>query len=158
MRNVILNNIKDGLEKELGDKSSYDNLKIEDIQSRLPDSVLVNYFIGLTIDRAESFSQEIGKYHPSNNEYLCSVVIRIKNGDYNQGQTELDTIVRRVIKYFSLDSGTLNGLEDASDGVTETVISYNIDNSDYVVGTSRQKSNLLHICMINLKIKTNLTI
>lgn len=157
MRNVILENIKDGLEKELGQDSSYETLKIEDVQSRLPDSVLVNYFIGLSIDRANILSQEIGRYHPSHNEYLCSIVIRIKNGDYQQGQTELDTIVRRVIKYLALDSGSLNGINLNEDGVDETVISYNIENFDYVAGQAK-KSGLLHICLISLRIKTNLNI
>lgn len=157
MRNVILENIKDGLLEELGEDSSYTTLKIEDVQSRLPDSVMTNYFIGMSIDRAETGNQEIGKYHPSINEYLCSVVIRIKNGDYEEGQTELDTIVRRALKYFSLDSGSLNGLSSSEDGITETVLSYKIENFDYVAGRAK-KSGLLHICMINLRIKTNLVI
>jgi hypothetical protein len=157
MRNVILENIRDGLETELGEESSYNTLKVEEVQSRLPDSVMTNYFIGMSIDRAEPGNQEIGKYHPSINEYLCSVVVRIKNGDYEEGQTELDTIVRRVLKYFALDSGSLNGLSSNEDEIEETVISYKIENFDYVAGRAR-KSGLLHICMINLRIKTNLNI
>lgn len=158
MRNVILENIKDGLSDEIGKESSYSTLKVEDVQSRLPDSVLVNYFVGLTIDRASVTSQEIGKFHPSNNDYLCSVVIRVRNGDYQEGQTELDTIVRRITKYFAKDTGSLNGLSSNEDDVEETVISYSIEDFNYIAGEARKKVGLIHLCMINLRIKTNLII
>jgi len=158
MRNLILENIKDGLTDDLGEKSSYDTLQVEDIQARLPDSILVNYFIGLSIDRASVINQEIGKFHPSNNEYLCSVVVRVRNGDYQLGQTELDTFVRRITKYFAKDTGSLLGLNSNEDGVDETVISYNIEDFDFIAGQAKKKVGLIHLCMINLRIKTNLNI
>ena len=157
MRNVILNNIKTGITAQLGQLSSYTTLKLEDIQNRLPEAVLVNYFVGMTIDRATASTRIIGRSYPLQNEYICSIVVRVKNADYDDGQTELDTIVRRLVKYFANDSGSLNGLSNTTDGVTERVVTYTIENFDYISGESKNKG-LLHICTIELNIKTDLII
>ena len=160
MRNRILNNIKTGLKTEIGIGSTvYSNLQIEDLQVRLPDSVMVNYFVGITIDRVNNASREIGKLFPVINEYNCNIVVLVKNADYNVGQTELDTIVKRIIKYFANDVGNLKGLNDnnAVAGVTETVISYSMDGFDFLTGNMKV-GGLGHVSTINLNIKTNLNI
>ena len=160
MRNRILNNIKTGLKTEIGTGSTvYSNLQIEDFQTRLPDSVIVNYFVGMTIDRVNNASREIGKLFPVINEYSCSIVALVKNADYDAGQTELDTIVKRIIKYFANDVGNLKGLTDNNvvSGVVETVISYSMDGFDFIAGNMKT-GGLGHICTISLNIKTNLNI
>ena len=157
MRNVILNNIKTGLELNIGSSSSYTTLKVEEVQGRLPEAILTNYFVGITIDRATTSDRIIGRSYPLQTEYICSVVVRIKNADYNDGQTELDTIVRRIVKYFANDSGSLNGLQDTTDDVTERVVTYTIESFDYISGEAKNKG-LLHICTIQLSIKTDLII
>lgn len=153
MRKTILDNIKIGLESNIGQSSTvYTDLKIEDIQTRIPDTLTVNYFIGITIDRSNTRFVEIGRYSPTVKEYECKVNIFIRNGDFDLSQTELDTIVNRIIKYFSLDSGNLNGESLTKDGVTENIISYNIDSIDYDI-----KENSVGIgCSISIMIRTNL--
>jgi len=157
MRNKILNNIKDGLDETLGkDSIVYDDLLIEDVHNRLPDSVMVNYFLGINIDRGRNLSREIGKIFPVVNNYNCNIVIMVKNADYDIGQTELDTIYKRVLKYFIDDTGNLNGLSDTTAGITETVISYNLEDFDYIEGKMKT-GGLGHVCTISLSIKTHLT-
>lgn len=157
MRNIILNNIKTGLKEEIGLDGNYENYEVEMVDNRLPDSVLVNRFVGITIDRARASEREIGKNYPTMTDYVCSVVVRVKSADYDSGQTELDTIVRRIIKYFANDTGSLRGLTNTTDGVEEQVATYAIEELDYVSGEAKNKG-LLHICLISLIIRTNLTI
>lgn len=157
MRNIILNNIKNGLETEVGSGSSYGSDIVEDIQTKVPDSVTVNKFIGITVDRVSPLERTIGKFYPTNQEYVCTLAVLVKNADYNDGQTQLDTIVRRLIKYFSKDTGTLNGLTNTTDSVTETVITYRIDQLDYTDGKLKA-GELGHICFITLSIRTELII
>jgi hypothetical protein len=156
MRNKILNNIKSGLDAKLGkDSTVYTDLLIEDVQNRLPDSVTVNYFLGINIDRGRNLSNEIGKIFPVINNYNCNIVIMVKNADYDTGQTELDTIFKRILKYFIDDSGSLNGLSDTTAGITENVISYNLDDFDYIEGKMKT-GGLGHVCTLSLSIKTQL--
>jgi hypothetical protein len=156
MRNKILNNIKTGLEATLGkDSTVYDDVLIEDVQNRLPDSVTVNYFLGVNIDRGRNLSKEIGKIFPVINNYNCNIVIMVKNADYDTGQTELDTIFKRILKYFIDDSGSLAGLSDTTAGITENVISYSLDDFDYIEGKMKT-GGLGHVCTLALSIKTHL--
>ena len=157
MRFKILDNIKNGLINNVGVKGEYNDLIIEDIQTRLPETVTVNAFIGISIDDTRSLNNEIGLNYPTNNEYLCSVVVLIKNANYEEGQNELEKIVRRVYKYFGKDTGELNGLIVSEDGVTENVISYNIDSINYTSGKLEQGA-LGHLAVFNILIKTNLII
>lgn len=157
MRNIILNNIKTGLESEIGSGSSYGSDLIEDIQTRVPENVTVNKFVGITIDRVSPLERSIGKFYPTNHEYICTVAILVKNADYNDGQTQLDTIIRRILKYFSKDTGSLNGLSDTTDDVTETVITYRIDSLDYTDGKLKA-GEIGHVCFVSLSIRTELII
>ncbi len=158
MRSTILNNIKEGLAKEIGIESNvYDNLHIEDIQTRLVDTITTNTFIGITINDVNPINREIGTNYPSAHDYMCSVALLIKNANNEEGQGELDKIVRRIIKYFAKDIGELNGLSLTEDGVTESVISYNINEINYTSGELTQGA-LGHIAVFNLIIRTTLTI
>jgi hypothetical protein len=122
----------------------------------LPETVTVNYFIGVVIEKAGTISNEIGKYHPATKNYECMIVIFLKGGDYNTVQDELDTIVTRVTKYLAKDTGNLDGLEQIKDGTTERVISYSIVDYNYDV---REMKNALGAgCAITLNIKTDLII
>lgn len=156
MRKTILDNIKTGLTSQIGQSSTvYTDLKIEDIQTIIPSTVTVNYFVGITVDRSTTGLAEIGKYAPTTRIYDCNVLIFIKNGDRDLAQTELDTIVNRVLKYFALDTGNLDGAVFTKDGVTESVISFSVDSMDYSV--KEQNSSIGAGCSIALSIKTNLT-
>jgi hypothetical protein len=157
MRKKILDNIATGLETEIGrDSTVYTDLKIEDIQTRLPETVTVNYFIGIVIERAGAISNEIGRYAPSLKNYECMIVVFLKSGDYNAVQDELDTIVTRVTKYVAKDTGNLGGVEQIKDGTTERVVSFSI--ADYNYDVREMKSALGAGCAITLNIKTDLII
>lgn len=158
MRKNILDNIAAGLETELGRSSNvYSDLKIEDIQTRLPETNTVNYFIGITIERANPSDIEIGKFHPAGKLYECFIVIFIKSGDYNEGQEELDTIVRRVTKYLAKDTGSLAGVDINKDDVLERVISYTVEDFNYIYGETNN-GQLAHSCAVRLNIRTELII
>jgi len=158
MRKKILDNIAVGLEHEIGMSSTvYPDLKIEDIQTRLPETNTVNYFVGITVERANSNQVEIGKFHPAGKLYDAFVVIFIKNADYDLGQTELDTIVRRITKYFAKDTGHLAGEQQVADSVTERVISYNVSDFNYIFG-EMGNSQMAHVCAIRIGIRTEIII
>lgn len=158
MRKIILDNIATGLETEIGMSSTvYTDLKIEDIQTRLPETNTVNYFVGITIERANSNETEIGKYHPAGRLYDCYVVIFIKNADYNLGQEELDTLVRRITKYFAKDTGHLAGTQQNKDSVLERVSSYIVSDFNYISG-DMGKGQLGHSCTIRIGIRTEIII
>lgn len=158
MRKKILDNIARGLETEIGVSSTvYADLKIEDIQTRLPKTNTVNYFVGITIERANSNETEIGKYHPAGKLYDCYIVVFIKNADYNSGQDELDTIVRRITKYFAKDRGNLAGEQLIADGVTERVISFTVSDYNYIFG-DMGRGQLGHSCAIRIGVRTEIII
>jgi hypothetical protein len=157
MRNKILNNIKDGLAANMGEDGLYADLKIEDIQNRFPQTITVNRFIGVAIERAGTEDKEIGNYCPVRKNYNCSVVVVNKSADYDSGQTDLDTLVNRIIKYFKQDTGNLNGLSLTKDSIVETVYGYSVEDFDYVSGEFKV-GNLGHFCIINLLIKTEIII
>lgn len=158
MRKKILDNIVTGLEAEVGLSSTvYTNLKIEDIQPQLPKTNTVNYFIGVTLERANNNLNEIGNFHPSGKSFDCFILVFIKNGDSNIGQTELDTVVRRVTKYLAKDIGNLAGLEVSEDGVIERVNSYNIVDYNYIFGEITN-DEIAHSCAIRIEIKTEFII
>jgi hypothetical protein len=158
MRKKILDNIANGLETEIGVSSTvYSDLKIEEIQTRFPETITTNYFIGIMVERASSNETEIGKYFPAGKLYDCFVVIFIKSGDYNIGQEELDTIVRRVTKYFAKDKGNLAGEQQIADDVTERVISFTVSDFNYMYGETG-KGRLAHSCAIRIGIRTEIII
>ena len=157
MRKTILDNIAVGLEANIGRSSSvYADLKIEDIQTRLPETVTVNYFVGIVIERATAVSTEIGRYAPTTKQYECGIIVFLKSGDYASVQDELDTIVNRITKYLAKDTGLLAGATKIKDGITERVISFSIQDYNYNI---REMQNSLGAgCAITLNIKTDLTI
>jgi hypothetical protein len=158
MRKLILDNIKTGLLTNIGvDSSVYQDLKVEDILSYLPEMVTVNYFVGILVDKAKTGTQEIGRYDPTIKIYNCMIVVLIKNLDTDSGQDELDTIVNRITKYLAKDNGNLAGLKKTKDGIVEYVVTYGIQDFNYV-SRALEAGEMGHICGITLSIRTELKI
>lgn len=159
MRKILLDNIKTGLSITIGPSvNTYADLPIEDILTFLPEQVAVNYFVGILIDKAETGRQEIGRYDPTVKKYSCMIVVLVKNLDEDLGQTELDTIVNRIIKYLSKDQGNLVSAQKVKDGITERVITYGIDKFDYSSIKGMDEGEMGHICGISFNIRTDIII
>ena len=154
MRSTILEHLKTGLIAAVGTGSSYTELQVESIESRIPEVVGVNKFIGLTIDDTTPFNVEIGHFLPSVYEYECKIALLVKNGDYIKGQDELDRIVNRIIKYLNVD--IFAGLSETQDAVTERVQGYSVENIGYTSGNLKL-GEIGHIAIITLKMKTDLS-
>ena len=158
MRNYILTNIREGLDNNLGELSSYKSVLVEEVSNQIPESVTVNYFVGIDIINVNSLDREIGKSYPVRRIYECSIVVLVKNADFDNGQNEVDVITNRIFKYFAQDIGSLNGLSLTRDGVKETVIDFNIDNMIYGQAAGLKVGQLGNACLISLNIMTEIII
>jgi len=158
MRNYILTNIKEGLDDNLGVSSKYKNVLVDEVTNQIPESVTVNYFVGVDIVSANSADREIGKSYPVRRIYECSIATLVKNADFNSGQNEVDIIVNRIFKYFAQDIGSLGGLSLTRDGIKETVISFDIENMVYGQAAGLKVGQLGNACLISLNIMTEIII
>jgi hypothetical protein len=159
MRNYILTNIKDGLEDVIGLNSrSYTDKLVDEVTNRIPETVTVNYFTGITIANVFSFDREIGKSYPVRKNYNCLIAVLVKNTDFDNGQNEIDIITNRIFKYFANDTGGLKGLSLTRDAVKETVLSYQIENMVYGEAGDLKIGKLGHACLINLSIMVEVNI
>ena len=159
MRNYILTNIKNGLSATVGQGSSvYTATLVEELTNRIPESVSVNYFTGISISNVSSFDREIGKNYPVRKNYNCLIAVLVKSADFDGGQDEVDIIVNRISKYFALDSGSLKGATLTRDGVKETVSDYLITNVQYGEAGDLKVGQLGNACLINLSIMVDIII
>ena len=159
MRNYILKNIRDGLNENIGcDSKVYSETLVEEVSNRIPESVTVKYFTGVSVASADSYDREIGKNYPVRKNYNCIIAVLVKSGDFDTGQDEVDTITNRIFKYFALDTGSLNGITQTKDGIRETVIGYNFQNVTYGEAGDLKIGQLGNACLINLSIMTEINI
>lgn len=153
MKNKILLNLKDGLIDYLGMNSQFEDCKVEEIMNQYPSIVTTNNFIGIDIQNSQPRDREIGQFGSLIKDYSCSIVILVKGADYDTMREELDTITHRVIRYLSLDTGHLDGLQDIIGTDIERVLTYKIDGITY--GNGKMKGGSLgHICDISIIITT----
>ena len=154
MRGVILEKLKTCLTDSFGTGSTFEELKVELVETDIPDNVGVNIFIGLEVPVADPISIEIGGLMPSLYEYECQIALLMKNGDIVKGQDNLDRVTNRIKKYLSED--IFQGLSETSDGTTESVQGYSVESIKYTSGALKV-GELGHIAIFTLKVKTDLS-
>jgi hypothetical protein len=153
MRSAILEKIKSGLIANVGADSGFEEFKVESVETRIPSNVGVNIFIGLEIPIADPLSIEIGGLVPSLYEYECHIALLMKNGNYTEGQDNLDRVTNRIKKYLSDD--IFEGLSEEQDGTIERVQGYSVESVKYTSGELKV-GELGHIAIFTLKVKTDL--
>lgn len=153
MRKKIIENLKDGLNSYLGKDSSFEDTKVEQVEGNYPGIVGVNRFIGIDIDDVKPRDREIGAFGSLIKDYTCGIILLVKGADYVKLNTEIDTIVHRILRYLSTDIGDLNGIEDNVDSDIERVVTYKVSGINYGVGKIK-KGGLGHLCTITVTITT----
>jgi len=151
----ICNTIKSDLLRDVGLQSSYTDDRIESIQTRLPETVSVNKFIGIVPSDESPIQYEIGQQLPTIWIYNVNVVILIKDMDYASGLTRLAKVTRRVKKSFAKTS-TLKQQSDTTDNMTETIVDYSITRVDFESGRMPSDKNFNHVAVMTVQVKTTL--
>ena len=155
MLDNICTTIKNDLIKDVGVQSSYTDDRIEDVQTRLPETITVNKFIGIVPSDEFPIQYEIGQQLPTIWTYTVNVVILIKDMDYSAGLTRLTKVLRRVKKSFAKTS-TLKQQSDTTDSMTETVVEYAIPRIDFESGKVSTDKNFNHVAVMTIEVKTTL--
>ena len=154
MIDLIVQKLNDELVKNVGLNSSYTEDKIENIQRRLPDTVLTETFLGIVPNQQAPVDFEIGQRLATRWNYTLDLVLMVKDGDYDNGLNRLSKIVKRIIK--SLSTSEVLTLVYSDSNISEVPYRMDIDKITYENGEA--KTVFLHLSVITLSIKTNLTI
>lgn len=157
MRSKIIQTLQSDLKSNVGLDSSYETLKVEEIQERIPKTIGTNIFIGIDIDSFGPLQEEIGGFIPVIYEYNVIIALLVKDGNIPQGQTNLDIIARRILKYLASGADKLNGTTITTDGVTECIQGFNLAGLSYTSGELKE-TEVGHIAVFDIKVKTNLNI
>jgi len=155
MRAKIIEILRSDLKSSVGVDSSYNTLKVEEIQERIPDIVGTNIFIGIEVQTNSPISAEIGGFVPVIYEYDVIIALLLKNADIPGGQADLDTVSRRILKYLYGGADNLNGTTVTEDDVTECIQGFSLESISYTSGELKA-SEVGHIAVFGLNVKTNL--
>ena len=154
MIDLIVQKLNDELVKNVGLNSPYTDDKIENIQRRLPDTVLTETFLGIVPSQEVPIDFEIGQRLATRWNYTLDLVLMVKDGDYDNGLNRLSKIVKRIIK--SLSTSEVLTLSYNDSNISEVPYQMDIDKITYENGEA--KTVFLHMSVITLSIKTNLII
>ncbi len=154
MIDLIVQKLNDELVKNVGLNSPYTDDKIENIQRRLPDTVLTETFLGIVPSQEVPVDFEIGQRLATRWNYTLDLVLMVKDGDYDNGLNRLSKIVKRIIK--SLSTSEVLTLSYNDSNISEVPYQMDIDKITYENGEA--KTVFLHMSVITLSIKTNLII
>lgn len=154
MIDLIVQKLNDELVKNVGLNSPYTDDKIENIQRRLPNTVLTETFLGIVPSQEVPVDFEIGQRLATRWNYTLDLVLMVKDGDYDNGLNRLSKIVKRIIK--SLSTSEVLTLSYNDSNISEVPYQMDIDKITYENGEA--KTVFLHMSVITLSIKTNLII